>query len=73
MNKKECFEIRCKICGKSVLADSKSYNRALWLIYSHAKSHKLYELYPEKNPSTMNEKFVKEMIEIRKREVNEHG
>jgi hypothetical protein len=73
MNKKESFEIRCKPCGKRVLADSKSYSRALWLIYSHAKSHKVYELYPEKKPSSMNEEFLNRMVEIKKKEVDDFG
>jgi hypothetical protein len=69
MFRNEKFEIKCKVCGKTIVTNSRNYNRALWLIYSHAKSHKVYELYPEEKPSMMNKEFLERMIEVNKIEM----
>jgi hypothetical protein len=60
------FEFKCKICGKKITANLKNYKTMSWAIYSHVKSHKLFELFPVPYPFVMNKDLVTSFIEIKR-------
>jgi hypothetical protein len=60
------FEFKCKICGKKITANLKNYKTMSWAIYSHVKSHKLFELFPVPYPFVMNKDLVTNFIEIKR-------
>lgn len=62
----EEFQFRCRICGKSVLANLKNYKTMSWAIYSHVKSHKLFELFPVPYPFVRNKDLVTNFIKIKR-------
>jgi hypothetical protein len=59
------FQFRCRICGKTILANLKNYKTMSWAIYSHVKSHKLFELFPVPYPFVMNKDLVTNFISIK--------
>ena len=60
------FQFECKICGKKITAHLKNYKTMSWAIYSHVKSHKLFELFPVPYPFVMNKDLVTNFIEIKR-------
>jgi hypothetical protein len=59
------FQFKCKICGKVISANLKNYKTMAWAIYSHVKSHKLFELFPVPYPFVMNKDLVTNFISIK--------
>ena len=62
----DVFQFKCKICGKKITANLKNYKTMSWAIYSHVKSHKLFELFPVPYPFVMNKDLVTSFIEIKR-------
>jgi hypothetical protein len=62
----EQFQFKCKICGKRIPANLKNYKTMSWAIYSHVRSHKLFELFPVPYPFVMNKDLVTSFIEIKR-------
>jgi hypothetical protein len=62
----EEFQLRCRICGKVLSTNFKTYKTMTWAIYNHARFHKLNDLIPIDFPFIMNKPFFNTFVEIKK-------
>ncbi|MBU5537656.1 MAG: hypothetical protein QW818_03035 [Candidatus Aenigmatarchaeota archaeon] len=66
MQTTEKFQFKCRICGKKISANLKNYKTMSWAIYSHVKSHRLFELFPVPYTFVMNKDLVANFIKIKR-------
>lgn len=66
MQANNVFQLKCRICGKKISVNLRNYKIMTWAIYSHVKSHKLFQLFPVPYSFVMNKDLVTNFIEIKK-------